>query len=115
MSEHWQVFAALMAVVAAWSLIIITSLRIMFSRWVKETEEKIAAFNKTSQTLERELLELKADLPVQYVRREDHLRDSATIYIKIDRMSEKFEVKFDEIRQEIINLHQKKTGVSDGL
>jgi hypothetical protein len=41
--------------------------------------------------IERELLQLKADLPISYVRREDYVQSTATIMSKLDAMSIKFE------------------------
>jgi bacterioferritin (cytochrome b1) len=43
------------------------------------------------QRVERELLMLKADLPVHYVRREDYVQAVATIMAKLDAMSMRFE------------------------
>lgn len=44
------------------------------------------------QRIERELLSLKADLPVQYVRREDYIRNQTVIEAKIDRVFGKLEL-----------------------
>jgi chromosome segregation ATPase len=41
----------------------------------------------TTQRLERELLQFKAELPKDYVRREDFIRAIATIETKIDNMA----------------------------
>jgi hypothetical protein len=41
--------------------------------------------------IEREILTLKADLPVNYVRREDYVANIATIMTKLDAMSMRFE------------------------
>jgi hypothetical protein len=43
------------------------------------------------QRIERELLNLKADLPVHYVRREDYVQAIATIMAKLDGMALRFE------------------------
>jgi hypothetical protein len=50
-----------------------------------------------SHLLERELLQLKATLPVEYVRREDWIRFSNTLEAKIDAMRA-------EVRAEIADL-----------
>lgn len=42
--------------------------------------------------IERELLSLKAELPVQYVRREDYIRNQTVIEAKIDRVFGKLEL-----------------------
>jgi hypothetical protein len=43
------------------------------------------------QRVERELLNLKADLPLHYVRREDYVQAIATIMAKLDAMALRFE------------------------
>ena len=43
------------------------------------------------QRVEREVLTLKADLPVQYVRREDYLRGQSVIEAKLDGLGFKLE------------------------
>ena len=41
--------------------------------------------------IEREILTLKADLPLNYVRREDYVHNISTIMTKLDAMSLRFE------------------------
>lgn len=43
------------------------------------------------QRVERELLNLKAELPLHYVRREDYVQAVATIMSKLDSMALRFE------------------------
>ena len=43
------------------------------------------------QRVEREILQLKAELPLNYVRREDYVQAVATIMAKLDAMSMRFE------------------------
>ena len=43
------------------------------------------------QRVERELLNLKADLPLHYVRREDYVQAVATIMTKLDAIALRFE------------------------
>ena len=43
------------------------------------------------QRMEREILQLKAELPLNYVRREDYVQAVATIMAKLDAMSMRFE------------------------
>lgn len=42
--------------------------------------------------LEREMLQLKADLPLQYVRREDYIRGQSVIEAKLDAVATKLEL-----------------------
>lgn len=43
------------------------------------------------QRIERDFLEFKADLPVQYVRREDYVRNQTVIEAKLDAVALKIE------------------------
>ena len=43
------------------------------------------------QRVEREILQLKAELPLNYVRREDYVKSIATIMAKLDAISLRFE------------------------
>ncbi len=43
------------------------------------------------QRVEREILQLKAELPLNYVRREDYVLSTATIMAKLDAISTRFE------------------------
>jgi hypothetical protein len=88
-NEHWQIFLALAGLVAAWSLVIIASLRIMFTRSLQGVEEKVETFGETQKAfvrLERELMDLKADMPLIYVRREDFIRFDVVINNKLDKL-----------------------------
>ena len=81
MNEHWQLFVALLGVMAVWIGLIVTVFQIMLSRVMKSQtdtlEVKINVIKTVSDNctrLERELLEFKADMPAEYVRREDFIR-----------------------------------------
>ncbi len=43
------------------------------------------------QRIERELLQMKADMPLQYVRREDYIRGQSVIEAKLDAVASKLE------------------------
>lgn len=43
------------------------------------------------QRLERDLMQLRADLPVNYVRREDYIRGQSVIEAKLDGLAAKLE------------------------
>lgn len=64
----------------------------------KHWDTKFAALDATSreesnqwQRIERELLLLKAELPVHYVRREDYIRNQTVIEAKIDGVALRIE------------------------
>lgn len=59
---------------------------------LKRIEEQNKAESDGWKQLERELMELRADLPLQYVRREDYVRGQTIIEAKLDALYNKLEV-----------------------
>jgi hypothetical protein len=57
-----------------------------------------------SRNLERELLQLKATLPIEYVRREDWIRFSNTLEAKIDAMRAEMRAEIADLR---VRLYQR--------
>lgn len=55
------------------------------------SREEASADAANWQRVEREILQLKAELPLNYVRREDYVQAVATIMAKLDAMSMRFE------------------------
>jgi hypothetical protein len=89
MTEHWELFLFLAGLVAAWSLIILGVQKVMTERSLKGLGEQIGEIRKyaeKNQILERQILELKADLPLNYVRKEDFVRHEVVINTKLDRL-----------------------------
>jgi hypothetical protein len=65
----------------------------MFNRSLKTIEDKMEDFSTTTKAcadLERELLELKAAMPLEYVRREDFIRFEVGINYKLDKLRDLF-------------------------
>ena len=94
MTEHWQLFLFLAGLVAAWSLIILGALRSMLTRNAEILEariEEVKRISEQNQGLERQFLELKADLPLNYVRKEDFIRHEVVINTKLDRLRDLIE------------------------
>lgn len=62
---------------------------------LQQFEHKIAEFIDAQRNelrrLEREVLELKGDLPVNYVRREDYMRNQIILESKLDALYSKIE------------------------
>lgn len=90
-----------------WTLVgfLLTFLSAMFglAKWIFTSAEKrqMARFNALDQALkgagdnwirlERELAQLKASLPLDYVRKDDYVRGQTTIEAKIDAVYSKLE------------------------
>lgn len=95
--QNWQMFLFLAGLVAAWSLILLGFVKAALNRGQVETDKRFAGLGETAKDyarLERSLLELKAELPLHYVRKEDDIRQQVTINAKLDRLAE----KIDELR-----------------
>jgi len=96
MSEHWALFLFLAALIAAWSGLILGVMRAMLTRCMRGIDSKIEALAKLNddyRRVEREVLELKAELPNGYVRREDFIREETVILVKLDKLRDLIEDK----------------------
>jgi hypothetical protein len=89
----WHHFLYLIGLIAAWSLVIIATARWAIGAGLKGMEkrltgqeEKIAKVGEKQHQLELDVSNLKADLPLCYVRREDFIREEVTINTKLDRL-----------------------------
>ena len=91
MTETWQIFGVLVTLVAGWSLVILQTIRTIVAKQFAGLEKRFMALEKIAekqQGLERELLEMKANLPESYVRREDFIRYEVAINAKLDRLGD---------------------------
>lgn len=96
MKELWPLFIFLAGLIAAWSLLILGVMRAMLARYMEDMDKKIAGLSAVKddyQRIERQVLELRADLPVCYVRREDFIREEVTINAKLDHLRDLIEDK----------------------
>jgi hypothetical protein len=57
-----------------------------------------------SRELERELLQLKAQLPVDYVRREDWIRFGNTLEAKLDALRAEMRAEIGEVRERMYQM-----------
>ncbi|HUY28526.1 MAG TPA: hypothetical protein VMV27_14035 [Candidatus Binataceae bacterium] len=96
---NWDAVAAL--VTAGLTL---AGLNLGALRWLLERHQQ-AVLRDSSRwaEIERGLYELRASLPLEYVRREDWIRFGATLDAKLDAMRE-------EMRQEIATLKERLYG-----
>ncbi|WP_339615232.1 hypothetical protein [uncultured Gilvimarinus sp.] len=95
--EAWQVISIALTVCGG----LLAAIKFLFLQFSKTLDEKFGAFDKRFGTLEdeakqwqqveRDLLKLKADLPLHYVRREDYVRNQTVIESKLDAVALKFD------------------------
>lgn len=104
--NHWQLFIAILTVMGIWSGLLVTVFQIMLSRVMKAQTETlevkisgIGTVEANCTRLERELLQLKADLPAMYVRREDFIRFDVGINDKLDKLRDLFLEKLEKLEK----------------
>jgi hypothetical protein len=82
----------------------LAALRWLLGQYAREMTSRLDSLNREgtefAHAVERELLRLKAQLPVDYVRREDWIRFSNTLEAKLDALRA-------EVRAEIIELRER--------
>lgn len=92
--EFWTLVSLLLAFMG----FVFTVAKIFFSQVEKRQDERfrglegtLTQFSSTQNSLERDLMQLKADLPLNYVRREDYIRGQTVIEAKLDAVYSKIE------------------------
>jgi len=89
MTDQWQIFVFLGGLVAAWSGLMLGVQKTMMRQQFLDLGRQIAEIREIAeqgQNIERQILELKADLPLNYVRKEDFIRHEGVINTKLDRL-----------------------------
>jgi hypothetical protein len=101
-----QLFVALLTVMGIWGSLLVVVFQIMLNRVMKAQTETlnvkinvIQTVNDNCTRLERELLQLKAELPAAYVRREDFIRFDVGINDKLDKLRDLFLEKLDNLEK----------------
>lgn len=92
--EAWHVVSLVaMLITAFWAVakVLLTQAQRHQDRRFDTLEARIADEASGWDRMERELLQLKADLPLNYVRREDYIRGQSVIEAKLDGLATKFE------------------------
>jgi hypothetical protein len=114
--ENWQFFVfvagqVVMLITAAWTLgkVIVGQFSLRLDER-QEAQDKLRTVREQTldtrftslensikqegdgwRTVERDLLHLKADLPIQYTRREDTIRQEVVIHAKLDALASKID------------------------
>ena len=99
MGEHWSLILFFAGLLSAWGVIIIATTRWTVNRGlaandlrVAQIEKSVAEVKAENQKREREILQLRIDLPLEYVRREDAIRQETVITAKLDTLAAKIDV-----------------------
>lgn len=89
--DFWQLLLLLLSGLGAlWGVAKVAVARLMTR--LDAIEQAARAEAGQWQQMERELLLLKADLPLHYVRREDYIRGQSVIESKLDALAGKWEI-----------------------
>jgi len=91
LNDSWQLFGFLAGLIAAWSILIVAVLRTMFKAHCDDINSRLEGWGKDIDKLEKNFLEIKADLPLSYVRKEDFVRFEVVINTKLDRVHDSIE------------------------
>jgi len=88
--ELWQLISLALTFLG----VLVTLGKILLAQIDKRLEQRFGAVERDLQqvrNVERELLELKAELPRRYVLREDYVRNQTIIEAKLDALALRFE------------------------
>ncbi|MEX2475052.1 hypothetical protein [Marinobacter sp.] len=94
----WKAISVFVALLGAWSGFLIMVIRGLLTRVSRDLDVRLDRLANAQEKdtnewrrVERELMELRADLPVLYVRREDYIRGQSVIEAKLDSLALKLE------------------------
>lgn len=65
--------------------------RAFAARIARDLDERLAKIDRVADEMQRlddELSRVRAEMPVHYIRRDDHIRDITNVSIKLDRIYE---------------------------
>lgn len=92
--EFWQLLTGLVGLLLSFFGFAIAAGKMLLSQIDSRLDLRFSSVEKAAddwQRLEREFLNWKADLPLQYVRREDYVRNQTVIEAKLDAVAVKIE------------------------
>lgn len=101
----WDAAGALAAALMTFMALNIGTLKWLFERNEGILDSQITSLKREgsdfSHEVEREMLKLKAQLPLEYVRREDWIRFSSTLDAKFDAMRVELRGEIDDLKQRL--------------
>lgn len=101
----WNALGTMAAALMAFIALNAGTLRWLFERHESATAEQMASLKREgsdfSHEVERQMMKLKAQLPLEYVRREDWIRFSSTLDAKLDAMRTELRTEITELKDRI--------------
>jgi hypothetical protein len=102
---NWNALGTMAAALMAFIALNAGTLRWLFERHESATAEQMASLKREgsdfSHEVEREVMRLKAQLPLEYVRREDWIRFSSTLDAKLDAMRAELRAEITELKERL--------------
>ena len=99
---NWDALGTMAAALMAFIALNAGTLRWLFERHESVQAVQIASLKREgsdfSHEIEREVMRLKAQLPLEYVRREDWIRFSSTLDAKLDAMRAELRDEINELK-----------------
>ena len=92
--EFWQLLTFLVGLLMSFLAFAFAAGKLLLSQIDRRLEQRfksVEAATADLQKLEKEFLIWKADLPLQYVRREDYVRNQTVIESKLDALAVRLE------------------------
>jgi|SRR5690349_253868 hypothetical protein len=101
----WDAMGTMAAALIAFIALNAGTLRWLFERHESNLDGQIESLKREgsdfSHEVEREMLRLKAQLPLEYVRREDWIRFSSTLDAKLDAMRSELRAEMTELKERV--------------
>lgn len=98
--------------VIAWTGFLVGIIRWLLQRSIRDIDQGLATITEAQAAstqeihrLDRDLMQMKADMPLHYVRREDYIRGQTVIEAKLDAIGadrEAYQRREDAIRAETV-------------
>jgi len=89
--HEWQIISVCAALVAATNVVMMAYVKHIISKSLGSIEKHNSETDKRVEQVEKQVYELKAELPVCYIRREDFIRHEVAINAKLDRIYDRLE------------------------
>lgn len=101
----WDALGRMAAALMAFMALNVGTLKWLFERHERVIAQQLATLKREgsdfSHEVEREMLKLKAQLPLEYVRREDWIRFSSTLDAKFDAMRVEMRAEMAELKERL--------------
>jgi seryl-tRNA(Sec) selenium transferase len=91
MSPDLTLLSGLVAALSVWAGLVTWIMGRMLDGVRQDLAARLSAFEEKVRQVEADQLRLRAELPVQYVRKEDAIRSESVLHAKLDALYAKIE------------------------